>query len=98
MKGSDGQVKYSTVERTAEEMAATRAAVAVQRGQNRPSRKMTQIPGVKKPVNSWMYWKACVKLPSSGLAANAAVTSATAAAIRPTNTRCCCDVWGKAAR
>ena len=29
---------------------------------------MTQMPGVKKPVNSWMYWNAWSKLPSSGFA------------------------------
>ena len=43
------------------------AAVAVVRAQNRPSRKITQMPGVKKPVNSWMYWKPWSKLPSNGL-------------------------------
>ena len=32
------------------------------------------MPGVKKPVNSWMYWKAWSKLPSSGRATIIAIT------------------------
>ena len=83
MKGSDGQANFNTTDRTAEAMAATRAAAAVQRSQNMPSRKITQMPGVKKPVNSWMYWNAWSKLPSSGLAVTIAMTSATTAVQPP---------------
>ena len=35
--------------------AAIMAAVDVVRSQNRPSRKITQMPGVTNPVKSWMY-------------------------------------------
>jgi hypothetical protein len=66
MNGSEGQPKYSAPESSTEAMAAAIAPTAVQRSQNMPSRKMTQMPGVKKPVNSCMYWNAWVKLPSSG--------------------------------
>ncbi len=38
------------------------------------------MPGVKKPVNSWMYWNAWSKLPSRGLAARIATMSAMTAA------------------
>ena len=72
-------------------MAAASAPAAVQRSQNMPSRKITQMPGVKNPVNSWMYWNAWSKLPSSGLAMMIAMISATTAVMRPTSTRWRCD-------
>ena len=45
-------------DRTTEPMAAVRAPASEARFQNRPSMKMTTMPGVKKPVNSWMNWNA----------------------------------------
>ena len=47
---------------------------------------MTVIPGVTKPVNSWMNWKPCSKLPISGRAVISASPIATAADSRPTST------------
>ena len=75
-------------------MALTSAPATVQRFQNMPSRKITQMPGVKNPVNSWMYWNAWSKLPSSGRAVSIALMSATAAVMRPTRTRCDCELSG----
>ncbi len=56
------------------------------------------MPGVKKPVNSWMYWKAWSKLPSSGFAIRMAMMSAVAAVMRPIRTRCCCEACGRSGR
>ena len=61
----------------------TIAAVAVVRAQNRPSRKITQMPGVTKPVKFWMYWKAWPKLPRSGFVMRIAMTIDTTATMRP---------------
>ena len=44
------------------------------------------MPGVKKPVNSWMYWNAWSKLPSRGRAQTIATTSARTPTERPTST------------
>ena len=72
------------MDRANEPIVAASAPASVARFQNRPSRKMTTIPGVKKPVYSWMYWNAWSKLPSSGRAVRIASRIATTAAIRPT--------------
>src|ERR1700689_2991523 len=87
MKGSEGQASLKTKDRTAEAMAAANAPVAVQRDQNIPSRNMTQMPGVKNPVNSRMYWNAWAKLPSSGLARIMATINGTKGGMGPHNNR-----------
>ena len=53
---------------------------------------MATMPGVKKPVNSWMYWKAWSKPPSRGLATIIAISMAENATTRPIVTRCFCEV------
>ena len=78
--------------------AAVIAAVAVVRSQNSPSRNITQMPGVTKPVKSWMYWKPCWKLLRKGLVMTMAMRIATIATMRPTLTSVCCSVCGRAAR
>src|SRR5688500_16267292 len=79
-------------------MAATMAAIAVVRAQNSPSRKITQIPGVTKPVKFWMYWKHCEKLLRKGLVMVMAMTMDRTAAMRPTVTSFFCAVSGFQAR
>src|SRR3954469_9252257 len=76
----------------------TIAAVAVVRAQNKPSRKITQMPGVTKPVKFWMYWKAWLKLPSSRFVMRIAMTIDTIATMRPMVTSFFCSVFGRAAR
>jgi SSS family solute:Na+ symporter len=60
-----GSVYFMMSESPTEVTAATIAPGSFARFQNRPRRKMTVIPGVKKPLNSWMYWNACSELPTS---------------------------------
>ena len=67
-------------------MAAVRAPASDARFQNRPSMKMTTMPGVKKPVNSWMNWKAWSNPPSRGRAVRMPMITAATAAMRPTVT------------
>src|SRR3954471_7104243 len=76
----------------------TIAAVAVVRAQNRPSRKITQIPGVTKPVKFWMYWKPWPKLLKNGFVMMTAMITDTIATMRPTITSFFCSVFGRAAR
>ena len=52
MKGKSGQNNLSTIEKTAEPIAADNAPSDVVFDQNIPITKITTIPGVKKPVNS----------------------------------------------
>ncbi len=54
------------------------------------------MPGVKKPVNSWMYWKPWSKLPSSGRAVAIATSTDTVAAMRPTRTSVAWLLCGRA--
>src|SRR5688500_10205930 len=76
----------------------TMAAVAVVRAQNRPSRKITQMPGVTKPVKFWMYWKPWPKLLRKGLVMMMAMTIEATATMRPTVTSFFCSVLGFHAR
>ena len=94
MKGRSGMPSLKPSDRTAEPMAAVRAAAALVRFQNMPRRKMTTMPGVKKPVNSWMYWKACSNPPRRGGAAATPMAVAAMAPRRPMRTRSASDVLG----
>ena len=87
MNGSSGHRALIATDRANEPMVAASAPASAARFQNRPSRKITTIPGAKKPVYSWMYWKAWSNWPRSGRAARIASRIATTAAIRPTFTR-----------
>ena len=92
MNGKAGQNAFSPSDMTAEPIAAPSAPLAVVRFQKKPSRKMASIPGVRKPVNSWMYWKAWSKLPNKGRATIIAISMAEMATVRPTATRCFSEV------
>src|SRR5690606_38350492 len=61
------------------------AALFVARFQNSPVRKTARMPGLTTPVNSWINWNACPRLPNAGAMA-IAMTSATTTEIRPTRT------------
>ena len=86
MNGSSGNASLNVIENTAEPSAVSNAATEVVLGQKKPSKKRAQTPGVKKPVNSWMYWNAWLKLPNNGFATIIAMTIAEKLAIRPTRT------------
>ena len=58
MNGSCGSQVLNAYDSSTEPAAAAIAPASLARFQNRPSRKITVMPGVKKPVNSWMNWKA----------------------------------------
>ena len=55
IKGRDGNHTQKAVEIRKEPKAAVMAAFAVVFFQNIASRNIATTPGVKKPVNSWMY-------------------------------------------
>src|SRR5210317_1886687 len=86
MNGSSGHASLNVIEKTAEPRAVSSAATEVVFGQKKPSRNKAQTPGVKNPVNSWMYWNAWGKLPSNGLARIIAITIADKLAMRPVRT------------
>ena len=46
-------------------------------GQNKATKNITKMPGVKNPVKFWIYWNADSKLPKRGVAENTAITKAT---------------------
>jgi hypothetical protein len=52
INGNSGQNTLSSTEKRAEPIAANKAPSALVRFQNMPSKKITTMPGVKKPVNS----------------------------------------------
>ena len=83
IKGKSGQYSRKIIEKTKEPIPATNALLAVAFFQNNPNRKITTIPGVKNPVNSWINWNACEKFPSRGFAIIIAMTIEVSPATRP---------------
>jgi len=55
IKGMSGNNNLPSKEKIAEPIAAVSAPLAVTPGDTIPSKKIATIPGVKKPVNSWIY-------------------------------------------
>ena len=86
MNGIPGVHSFNPQDSSTEATAAEIAPGSLARFQNSPSRKITVIPGVKKPVNSWMNWNACSLDPTSGRAVRMAIAIAATAAIRPIRT------------
>ena len=62
MYGSSGKVKLIKTDKTNEDIAATNVDRVVALFQNKATKNITNIPGVKRPVKFWIYWNIESKL------------------------------------
>ena len=84
-KETSGSANIITNEKTKVPMAAAIAPAALARFQKKPTRKIAKAPGLTKPVNSCINWKAWSKLPNKG-ASTTAITKLNRPQRRPTPT------------
>ena len=91
MYARSGNPIFIATDKTTDAMAAVRTERAVAFFQNKATKNITKIPGVKRPVNSCMYWNILSKLPRRGFATNAAITTESSAEDLPIFNNVDCD-------
>ena len=75
--------KIIKIDKINEDIAATNVDRVVALFQNKATRNITKIPGVKRPVKFWIYWNIESKLPKSGFATATAINRETITVFRP---------------
>ena len=75
MNGYSGKAFQIIIVYVNDVAAGTKTDIVVAFFQNNATKNITRIPGVKKPVNSCMYWNADSKLPRRGWAQNTAIVN-----------------------